>query len=82
MIKEAEAFDTERTRALLETVRAAMEEFDVDSADAAMEELRRVRLPEALRGGMEKLETAMLDVDSDEVCRLAEELIGEVGNVQ
>ena len=70
-------YDAQAVIALLETVRRCMDDFDVDGADAAMEQLKRYALPERMTEKFKALQTATLDVDSDEACRLAEELKGE-----
>ena len=74
----AAPYDAQTVRGLLEAVRTCMDDFDVDGADAAMEQLKKIQLPEAMRESFAALQTAMLNVDSDEACRLADELMKEV----
>lgn len=77
-IEGAEPYDAQTVCELLEAVKTCMDDFDVDGADAAMERLKQIALPEAMRDGFEELKTAMLNVDSDGACRLADELLKEV----
>ena len=74
----ARDFDAPAARALLETIKACMDDFDVDGADAAMERLSAFRFPARSQEGFAALKTALLNVDSDAACRLADELLKEV----
>ena len=68
-------FAPEAVKALLSEVVKAMEEFETDQADNAVEELGRFLLPPALAEGFEKLRAAVLDVDADSAIHIAEEML-------
>lgn len=60
---------------LLERVRCAMEDLDIDVSDAAMEELRRYQFPEQMQEAIEKLGAAVVNLDSASAAKLTEELL-------
>ncbi|MBQ8117063.1 MAG: response regulator [Lachnospiraceae bacterium] len=63
---EKQEFDEDILRGLLEIIRAAMEDFDIDRADAALKKLEIFRYPKKIRAGLERLKEAVADVDSEE----------------
>ncbi|MCR5347207.1 MAG: response regulator, partial [Fretibacterium sp.] len=67
-------FDPEAVKALLSGVAEAMDNFDTDGADKAVEEIGRFRLPPALAERFEELKAAVLDVDGDSAMRIADEM--------
>ena len=73
--EEKQAFDKEKTDALLRVVREAMEEFDVDRADSAMKELLSFAYPDAMKEKIEQLSVAVTQVDDETAISLTEELL-------
>lgn len=63
---------------LLENLRYAMEEMDIDASDAAMEALRQYEFGEGLQAVIDKLGTAVTNLDSDEVMELVEKIMKEI----
>ena len=61
---------------LLLKMHDAVDAFDLDSADAAMKELEKCRLPESCAADMEQLRVAVADVMMEDILRLTEELTG------
>jgi HPt (histidine-containing phosphotransfer) domain-containing protein len=60
---------------LLEDMRAAIDGFELDRADAALKKLEELRLPAECREQMEALRAYMADVAMEEVMKLAGEMI-------
>jgi HPt (histidine-containing phosphotransfer) domain-containing protein len=60
---------------LLEDIKAAIDGFDLDRADAAHKKLEELRLPAECREQMEALRAYMADVAMEDVIRLAGEMI-------
>ncbi|MCR4818894.1 MAG: response regulator, partial [Fretibacterium sp.] len=71
----ASDFDPETVKALVSGVAEAMDNFDTDGADKAVEEIGRFRLPPALAERFEELKAAVLDVDGDSAMRIADEML-------
>ena len=63
--KEKQEISAEELRELLQTLRQALEVFDLDTADGAVEQLTNTKLPESLEQVMEELTSAVADVDVD-----------------
>ena len=61
---------------LLLKMHDAVDAFDLDSADAAMKELEKCRLPESCAADTEQLRVAVADVMMEDILRLTEELTG------
>lgn len=61
---------------LLKKLGDAMENFDLDGADAALKELEECRMPEELQPQMEKLRAYVADVAMMEVMELADAMAG------
>lgn len=61
---------------ILMNMRDSMDQFDLDGADAAMQELEKCRMPEGCEPLMEALRVAVVDVMMEEVMNIAEEMIG------
>lgn len=60
---------------LLTTIRDSMEQFDLDTADAAMQELEKCRIPDECTQYLDKLRVCLADVMMEEVIHIAEEMI-------
>lgn len=60
---------------LLTTIRDSMEQFDLDTADGAMQELEKTRIPDACTEQFDKLRVSLVDVMMEEVICTAEEMI-------
>lgn len=63
---------------LLKRLRDAMEELDIDVADVAMEELRQYEFPNQMQKSIEKLGTAVVNLDSTSAAKLTEELLIQI----
>ena len=63
---------------ILTRMRDAMDEFDVDTADEAMQELEKLRIPDNCVQFMETLRVAIVDVMMEEVMNTADEMIKEL----
>ncbi len=63
---------------LLEQIHKAVDEFDMDGADQAMEELEHAWLPENCETYMEQLRVAMADVDMESVLELTDKMEQEL----
>ena len=63
---------------LLENLRYAMEEMDIDALDAAMDALRQYEFGEDVQAMVDKLGTAVTNLDNDEVTELVEQIIKEI----
>lgn len=82
---EAEAadkcdFDADAVRKILEAVKSAMEDFDVDTADDAIRLLDEYKIPEGMTGDVSGLKAAVAAIDSertdDAIGRLMETMEG------
>ena len=60
---------------ILTRMRDAVDEFDVDTADEAMQELEQLRIPDNCARFMETLRVAIVDVMMEEVMNTADEMI-------
>ena len=69
--------DKEQTKAILELLKTAMEEFEFDEADSLMLNLNSFSYEGEIQEKMNELSAAVTDLDSDS----AEELIGEILNI-
>ena len=63
---------------LLERLRYAMEDMDIDVSDETMEELRQYEFPEDMRAVIDKLGSAVVNLDSDRAVELTEELLIQI----
>ena len=62
----------------LKGIQEAIEGFDLDAADAAMEKLEQCRLPEACQSLMEDLRVFVADVAMEEILKITEEMIKKI----
>ncbi len=62
----------------LETLKKAMDSFDLDGADAAMHQLEGFLFPENLQSRVEELSAFVADVAMEDVMNLADELVREL----
>lgn len=60
---------------LLMVIKDSMEQFDIDTADAAMKELEKCRIPKECNQYLDKLRVCMADVMMEEVISVAGEMI-------
>lgn len=72
--EEKEAYDPGVTKEKLEEIQKGMEDFDIDQADRAMEDLMKYQYPDDMQELMEKMQAAVADMDDDEVGELAEQI--------
>ena len=63
---------------LLDRLRYAMEDMDIDVSDEMMEKLRQYEFPGHMQDIIEQLGTAVVNLDSDQAIRLAEELLVQI----
>ena len=63
---------------ILMRMRDAMDEFDVDTADEAMQELEKLRIPDNCTQFVETLRVAVVDVMMEAVMTTADEMIKEL----
>lgn len=61
---------------ILTNMKEAMDQFDLDTVDAAMQELEKCRIPDSCGQQMETLRVAVTDVMMEEVMNVADEMIG------
>lgn len=71
----AEEFDQNEVNGLLEVLRTSMEEFDVDRADAVVEQLKRYSYPENMKDKMSRLYAAVADLDAEAADGIITELM-------
>lgn len=64
---------------ILTNMRDAMDQFDLDGVDAAMQELEKCRIPDSCGPLMETLRVAVVDVMMEEVMNIADEMIKALG---
>lgn len=72
---EKQETTAENLRELLKQIHDAMDQFDLDGADAAMKELEKYKLPRECEERMEQLRVGVADVMMEEVMKTAEEMI-------
>lgn len=65
---------------ILTNMKEAMDQFDLDTVDAAMQELEKCRIPDSCGQQMETLRVAVTDVMMEEVMNVADEMIGLLGD--
>ena len=63
--KDGETFDAEAVSGLLEIIRIAMEDFDIDRADEAMRKLSTFACPETVKKELHALAASITDVDDE-----------------
>lgn len=63
---------------LLDRLRYAMEDMDIDVSDEMMERLRQYEFSEHMQDIIEELGSAVVNLDSDQAIRLAEELLVQI----
>lgn len=71
---EKKVVDKEVVIEVLLKIRNAMDNFDLDGADAALKELEEYQLPESMQDNMELLRAYVADVAMEDVMRLTEEM--------
>ena len=74
--QEKREASTEEVTGILTKMHDAMDGFDLNGADEAMQELEKCRLPEKCIPLMDLLRVAIADVMMEEVMSLAQEMIG------
>jgi len=81
-MKEREKKEVPKEEVLmyLQGIREAIEAFDLDTADAAMEKLEGCRLPENCMPMMKELRVLFADVAMEEIMAVTEKIITEVNN--
>lgn len=52
---------------ILDRLKKCADEFDIDGADAALKELEGIKLPDEIKGRMDKLSALVADVAADEI---------------
>ncbi|MDR1701258.1 MAG: response regulator [Sporomusaceae bacterium] len=62
--------------AILKTLAEAMDNFDLDGADAALKELEKLKLPLSCQDHMETLSAYVADVAMEDVVKLTEVMVG------
>ncbi len=72
---EKEEIPKEEIIALLEDIKDAMDNFDVDRADEDMKKLESVKIEEAARPLMENLSAYMADIAMEDVAKTCDDLI-------
>ena len=63
---------------ILTRMRDAMDGFDLDGVDDAMQELEKLRIPDSCTELMEQLRVAVVDVMMEEVIKIADEMMKEL----
>lgn len=63
---------------LLDNLRYAMEEMDIDASDAAMKSIRQYAFADEVHANVEKLGIAVTNLDSDEVAELVEQILMQI----
>lgn len=76
--KKKEAADSSVIQALVEMLRISMLDMDFDRADELMEELQSYEYPDGIGDCIRQLKIAVENLDSDEVSRIADLLIGQM----
>ncbi|MBE7004446.1 MAG: response regulator [Ruminococcaceae bacterium] len=71
---DREAADEGMLRAMLDMLRAALEDFDVDAADEAMGRLKSYRYAPEIEAQLPMLAAAVADLNEDEAKRIMEEI--------
>lgn len=70
--------NTDEVVDLLERLRYAMEDMDIDVSDEMMEQIRQYEFPKHIQELVEKLSAAVVNLDSEETARLTDELIIQI----
>lgn len=78
--QEKREASTEELIALLTKMRDAMDGFDLDGADEAMQELEKCRIPAGCESMMDSLRVGIADVMMEEVMQTADEMIQAIKN--
>lgn len=74
-VHKKHSFNADIFMELLPRLDAAMEEMDVDTADAIVEELKKYELPDEVKPFMEQLSVAVLNLDIEEEHSIAKHII-------
>lgn len=69
----------EELTGILTKMRDAMDQFDLDGVDEAMQQLEECRIPDSCGQMMEMLRVAVVDVMMEEVMKTADEMIAALG---
>lgn len=67
---------------LLERLRYAMEDMDIDTSDELMALIRQYEFPQHMQAMIEALDAAVVNLDSEEAVRLTEELIIQIDEME
>lgn len=73
-----ETVDSNALRALFHSLREAMEDMDIDTADECMAELKKLALPEEVAKSLDTLQAQVSDLDSDGACETIEAMLSNV----
>ena len=72
---ELKEYDKEKTDALLNQIKEAMGDFDIDSADAACKELSEYSFPDELREKIEEISIAVTNVDDETAISIIDQIL-------
>lgn len=72
---EKASFDPDVLKSLLEMIRLGMEDFDVDTVDGLMVQVGQYRYPDEIKGNLEKMESAITDLDDEVVTALVSDMV-------
>ena len=73
-----EAYDKAETESILNSLKTAMEDFDLDTADDCVKKLKAYSYPEEIQSLIGEIAVAVTQVDDDEVLELADKLLGMI----
>lgn len=73
-----ETVDSNALRALFHSLREAMGDMDIDTADECMAELKKLALPEEVAKSLDTLQAQVSDLDSDGACETIEAMLSNV----
>ncbi len=80
-LSEKEEVDTGALSALLDIIKGAMEDMDVDTADESVEKLSGFVLPEDMEKELPELKAMVADLDSEGAAEVAERMQKVLGNI-
>lgn len=72
---DKEAADPDMTRAMMEMLKNALEDFDVDAADGIIDKIRSYSYPEEIEALIPALAASVKDLDQDEAGRVMDEIV-------
>lgn len=71
---DKEAADPDMTRAMMQMLRNALEDFDIDAADGIIDKIRSYSYPEEIEALIPELSASVKDLDQDEAERIMAEI--------